>query len=262
MDFLGGGKVKRLEKVIFLIVIIITFLSLVSVTHSGVRGTPHDLTSVTGGSPWQYDTDDICVFCHTPHSGQGAYPLWNRNLPTQSFTMYNSPTFDMGPVASISSESLLCMSCHDGTLALNVVYNRPGPDGPGTIPGIPYDQLSDVYYYGSPWGYPEKNIGGMSGGMYDDKLVDDHPISFIYNPSLDTGNNNFPPRVLIGGRYYIDGTLADYPLFGVSQDRFECSSCHSVHHTVTGYGEGSEQVYFLRVGNQESAMCRDCHRNK
>jgi len=85
-------------------------------------------------------TNQICVFCHTPHgfntnSGatgvDGGGPLWNKSIKTTAYTTYNSvatyktQTID-GEILPVGSVSLACLSCHDGTQAMDNMINGPG----------------------------------------------------------------------------------------------------------------------------------------
>jgi len=81
-------------------------------------------------------TNQICVFCHTPHGFNtvASGPLWNKQVNSSSaYTVYNagsnnSSTLDAdAPV--IGSVSLACLSCHDGTQAMDNMINAPGSGG-------------------------------------------------------------------------------------------------------------------------------------
>ncbi len=103
-------------------------------------------------------TTEVCVFCHTPHGGRtdvagGGAPLWNRAIPPNTgFSNYDSPNFDDdrgGEVAGPKGVSLACLSCHDGTIALDALINAPGSGGfnsanKGTVtrPGSSLDSIS------------------------------------------------------------------------------------------------------------------------
>ena len=158
-------------------------------------------------------TSEVCVFCHTPHGGRddvagGGAPLWNRALPTGTFTNYTSPNFDNdygGGSAGPKGVSLACLSCHDGTIALDALINAPGSGGfdvnnrSGTSPrsslaitftgaGTDIDKLKGGERPSTAAG------GGFLGGLNDfvnpvggagmapfpnlgSDLTDDHPIS-------------------------------------------------------------------------------------
>src|SRR5512139_3263798 len=70
----------------------------------------------------------ICQPCHTPHNAdstaQGA-PLWNHEVTTASFQPYASPTLDAS-VGQPSGVTKLCLSCHDGTVAIDSFAGQTG----------------------------------------------------------------------------------------------------------------------------------------
>jgi hypothetical protein len=101
-----------------------------------IRQTKHNLAANT--DILAAGTSEVCVFCHTPHGGQtnvagGGAPLWNRALPPfDQFLNYTSPNFDAdfgSGVAGPKGVSLACLSCHDGTIALDALINAPGSGG-------------------------------------------------------------------------------------------------------------------------------------
>ena len=80
----------------------------------------HNL-SAASGSPVVAPGSLGCTFCHAPHSGLGGVtPLWNQTLSNQSYTPYTSTTYsekgNTQPV--LGKTSSLCLSCHDGTVAV------------------------------------------------------------------------------------------------------------------------------------------------
>jgi hypothetical protein len=87
------------------------------------------------------NNQEVCIFCHTPHGGNvqgigsapaGAAPLWNRRLPDSgTYTIYSAPNFDAAgtDAGKPKGVSLACLSCHDGTIALDAIINAPGSGG-------------------------------------------------------------------------------------------------------------------------------------
>ncbi len=60
--------------------------------HAGIKDTKHNL-GASNGSNVNYmtsGTDEICVFCHTPHASNTNVkaPLWNK--PVQAGTAYTT----------------------------------------------------------------------------------------------------------------------------------------------------------------------------
>ena len=95
-----------------------------------IAGGPHDLST---GSALRNTNGSIngqtCVFCHTPHGGANSIPNWNRSTPTgTTYQLYTSSTSDVTTTGAqiAASVSGACMSCHDGTMAMDVLLNVNG----------------------------------------------------------------------------------------------------------------------------------------
>jgi len=210
-------------------------LSLVAMTgaamaQDNVAGTPHDLTDVTN-NVYQTTTAQICVFCHTPHAASTtAEPLWNREDSVATYTMYSSATIDMTMAASPQGVSLACLSCHDGTVALDAFQNAPGPGG-----GVAGSE---------GYAFTGADTGNMfpaaSFAMLSPDLSDDHPISITYDNTVDTAFNAA-----------VSGSIGSLPLYGVSSNQVECGTCHNPHNNTN--------TLFLRISNAGSALCKTCH---
>ena len=113
----------------------VVVLATISAKGNSMVGSKHDmgyLNQRAFGSdvgPMQgtayNDYGEICVYCHTPHNSDPIAPLWNRQLPsTTNYKVYTSPNFDSkndGP----DGISLACLSCHDGTVAVDAVIKQP-----------------------------------------------------------------------------------------------------------------------------------------
>jgi len=179
---------------------------------------------------------EICRPCHFPHSayqsGTGATkfaPLWNHTVTTATFTVYKSPsgTFQ-GEVPTVTAgSSLACLSCHDGTVALDAMGGAAGTAG-GTI--------------------------STKGNLGTD-LTNDHPVGFVYNAKLASDDgflaNPLTTNVTLptGQGTYMTGSI-DAKL--LQNGRIECASCHDVHNTPG-------VAYMLKMSNSQSALCRVCH---
>lgn len=223
-------------------------------TGPGIMGTPHDVQVMTGEAGLE-----PCAMCHSPHSGTGDYPLWNRDQGPQTYTMYNSPSYDMNDMnTGPQAPSSLCLVCHNGVFSSLVNYPGPG------------SHSNENYDY---------EMNPMFWAMLDTDLSNEHPISFTYDPSDDNSqdNNGFPAAVPCGDapwRQWINAATANYPLYGPGTTlspttQFECATCHAVHDTVAYTGKQmvggksvGSQVFFLRADNTASAMCADCHVNR
>lgn len=254
-----------------------------------ISGTKHNLGS-EGTKTNKFDgTGEICVFCHTPHGSNttAAVPLWNRTMTAATeYTTYNSlgtSSLD-GATAPVGSVSLACLSCHDGTQAMNVMLNTPGSGiaaggiqagawnaeisdgkiGASAITNIGKDLKNDhpvgIQYAGGP-----KTSVPAAGGAYDNTMFNDADFkpaqSDVLNGQsvwwVDTGTTGLTTREKTDMQLYtrtdsgslkVNGT-AGATLTG-AQPFVECASCHDPH---------SSNTTFLRIENTGSAVCLACH---
>jgi len=245
----------------------------VSVFAGTIVGSRHDLSALnfrgygsetgpmTGGSFNDYR--ETCVYCHTPHNAGITAPLWNRQLPsTFGYDMYSSPNFDSASSNnSPDGISLGCLSCHDGSVAVDAVLNKPK-----------FHDWFDagVHYRMSP----EGNVGSDACGKCHNRqqgaymalsgahdatiryltrnLRDDHPISIPYPTfSKDSAFNQPMITKEDGGRTFPNGVQT------FENDKVQCASCHDPHNPDEKNVEGRDP--FLRTSNRYSALCLTCH---
>ena len=82
----------------------------------------HNL-STSGPGPVKSTTmTEVCIFCHTPHNANPAAPLWNQTLSGATYQVYASTTLE-ATVGPPGGSSKLCLSCHDGTIAIGNTVN-------------------------------------------------------------------------------------------------------------------------------------------
>lgn len=179
---------------------LIFYFSIMSVVSipllaQGLATTVHNLSVSGSGSVKATSETELCVFCHTPHNSSPRSPLWNKSDPGVSYTLYNSSTSE-ATVGQPSGPSLLCLSCHDGTIALGSVLSR----------------ADDITFSGGVTTMPI----GFTNLTSD--LSDDHPVSFTYNSALATDDGELnDPATLISTNI----TLRN--------EKLECISCHDPH---------------------------------
>jgi len=179
-----------------------------------ITGSEHDFSSASWNS-----SGEICIVCHAPHGGTALSdaPLWNHSLTTQSFTLYSSGTLDAADMGQPAGTTRLCLSCHDGTIALDS-----------------YGGTTGTNFVGSPI---------ASGG----DLNSEHPISFTYSDALATTDGGLnPPSTTPSG---LGGTIADDMLFN---DKVECASCHDVHNAL---GTGGNLLVKNNAGSGLCLTC-------
>jgi len=186
----------------------------------------------------------ICIYCHTPHHAGSEGPLWSRELAADStyYSPYRSATITVLPGQPTGS-SRLCLSCHDGTIALG---------NPADVTGQYFRDTS--------------LIAPITGkGSLGTDLTDDHPISMRYN---DSGNSEL----------YLASTLAGKGI-KLEDSQVECVSCHDAHdnqfgkflvvsnvkgftlcivcHNVNGWDVKSSHA---SADSVQSEGCRNCHK--
>jgi predicted CXXCH cytochrome family protein len=183
-----------------------------------IMGSVHDFTI------YNWSQDSVCVACHNPGTFGGTN--WNHAMSAATYTMYGSNSMK----ASVGKEpgplSKLCLSCHDGTVAVDSFGGTAGSQ-----------------YISSP-----NNIGT--------NLQNDHPIGFVYDTALAAANKTlYDPSlktVTIGsGATTLTGTISSTILYS---GLVECSTCHDVHNKFTVVEPG-----LLKVTATGSAICMTCH---
>lgn len=86
-----------------------------------VTGTKHDL-SITGSGTMKSITEtQVCRFCHRAHNANPASPLWGHTLSNATYTPYQSGTLSSTVTGTETGGTKLCLSCHDGQVAVNAL---------------------------------------------------------------------------------------------------------------------------------------------
>ncbi|HEY0633813.1 MAG TPA: hypothetical protein VGE00_00410, partial [Gammaproteobacteria bacterium] len=157
-------------------------LGLSSLASAGIVNTKHNLGSGNidpVNNNYVTDTADTCVFCHTPHKAASAtVPLWNKGLTSSAtYTAYSSTTMD-GTTNFTGSTSMACLSCHDGTQAMDNIVNAPGSGGytdGGADLAYTWNATTRVDATGKLVAGTLANLGDGTGA-----LGDDHPVAIPY----------------------------------------------------------------------------------
>jgi len=221
---------------------------------TGINGSKHDINAVAG-----YDDDTLkrtCVFCHTPHNVtvQDLAPLWNRAASAKTAVDMPSYTWISPANAAIAFDadplvgpSRLCMSCHDGVVAVD---SHGGASPMLQATGTP-----------------------MSGAAMISDLTITHPIGFKYADAVTErpGELVLPTVGFIAtgvdsastfdtndrtGFTYTSKTIGD-TLYG---GNMTCASCHDVHNTINAEPDTAGAYnYFLYAKQEGSAICLSCH---
>jgi hypothetical protein len=191
---------------------------------AAIASSSHDLTTLGGGSS--------CAYCHMPHNGSAAAgaPLWARNITTvASYNVYTSVVTGHAVPSQPGAGSRSCLSCHDGTQALSVVFQSSGVGtktaGTAAVPAMT----------------------SASPAFVGTTLTSDHPVGVTYTTTSIFGLTATPPAA-----------------FNVAMgQKLECSSCHNAH-SGKNFAAGGASSYPQRqfMANYNGDFCVGCHSAK
>jgi Zn-finger protein len=189
----------------------------------------------------------VCAFCHTPHhaladttGGLATYlPLWSHLLTTQTtYVPYNTATVNVDLANELQGPTILCMSCHDGAIAIDQHY--------GSANGA--TRLADDGFNGTAVGLANdvNNVGASN-------LSNDHPIGFLYSEARTNHGTdiNAETTAFSGGKTIADALTAGF---------MTCATCHDVHNKDNAVNTVNANVNYFLLGDQNgSAFCLTCH---
>lgn len=189
-------------------------------SKSQILNTKHDFSVASASSIRAAAVDESCVFCHTPHAANPNVPLWNHTSTSTEFAVYSSSTMQAAvSQPAIGDASKLCLSCHDGTIALGETVNNGA---------IQFAQGSD-YRLAS---------GSASNVAQGAGLSDDHPMAMVPVTGPQVRNPHAGDAVALDGA-----------------GKVQCTSCHDPH--VQNNDPVTKK--FLVKSNARSALCSTCH---
>jgi predicted CXXCH cytochrome family protein len=166
-----------------------------------IVNSKHNLSASGPGIIKAATEQNLCVFCHTVHYANGQTPLWNHQMSgVTNYITYTSGTLK-AVVGQPDGSSRLCLSCHDGTVALGMVSSRTNliamKNGVMTMPASP------------------NNLGTDLSG--------DHPISFKYDANLTKLDSQLQDPATLTSKVKLD-----------HNGEVQCASCHDPHNDQFG----------------------------
>lgn len=184
------------------IFVLFIFLGFFCLEGKSIKASKHDLSVSGTGDLKVTNMNNICIFCHTSHSSvtSSNKPLWNRKEEAPVYSVYKSTTL-VSKIDQPDGASKLCLSCHDGNIALGQIDRGP----------------KELMFLNSSDGRIPRGRKSNLG----ENITDDHPISF--NSSL----------VVSSSIEYKHPSIDDEVKYD-KKGKIQCTSCHNVHDNVFG----------------------------
>jgi predicted CXXCH cytochrome family protein len=255
---------KRLLK--FIAAMAMPMLAVNAAYGEGIVNSKHDFSAAT------WSDQEICKPCHTPHNAVDTNltgRLWAHTLSTATYVYHGGnvagsdgstrPDAGTGSAAQTDMDvaTRLCLSCHDGTVALDSFMGKAG--------------VSDGKFIGDAGGQHGAITANLGNGKVANDLTNDHPVGYkaVYDENSGqnaqgTGHYRYKPRagvVAAGLRFATSNTAVSAGVVDRTTGAavtgnlpsISCVTCHDVHN-----GAGHEDG-LLRMSNQGSSMCLTCH---
>lgn len=259
--------------------------------QGGVANTRHNLTQAPIGgaaetmNPSRNDYGEVCVYCHTPHGANrrvGA-PLWNRTVRANTYTMAPAAA-RIGVDLQPGTASIACLSCHDGTVAIDSIINMPGPGrydpaqeraqnnafldnawrnprGADAVTHAALDRTGCLACHAPGSGRAAQDF---TRALIGTDLRDDHPVGVPVPP--DRAGEFTPPSRRNASVAFYDRNANDRPdsnevrLYDNGRGfTVECASCHDPHGTPEGAAGSRLVAKFLRLNVDGGVLCLTCH---
>ena len=197
---------------------------------TGVAATVHNLSAAGPGEIRAQSETEVCKFCHVPHNAVVPQPLWSHKL--SPVARYDVPLVGRGDSVELPPQpdgsSRLCLSCHDGTVAL-------GDIGRARLPMAGVQKLDK----------------GRRGHLGTD-LSGSHPVSIPVPDGAGLGADE-------------SSDMATKPLAVVRADgivrldakgKIQCTTCHDPHEDRY-YQPGRVPRFWVKPTVTE--VCLACH---
>jgi len=165
--------------------------------QTDIAKTVHNLTPEGTGKQKETHQAGLCVFCHTPHNGSPVRSMWNKDFPGISYQLYTSTTL-RADLKQPTGSSRLCLSCHDGFVAMGNLRVPP-----------PGEAL---------------RLGPLTGAtVLGTDLSDDHPVSFVYDSALAAKHPGLVDPGSLPKTVPLD-----------RKKELQCTTCHNAHESNRG----------------------------
>ena len=212
----------------FLLVVVIAAWTAVAGAQprGDVSVTVHNLSVSGPGEVKSLTETEVCRFCHIPHRPVLPEPLWSQPLSQAQYEtpMVRSSGGTSSPAPQPDGASRLCLSCHDGTVAIGV----RGPAAGASLRLTP-----------------------ASRGWVGTDLTGSHPVSFVVVDQMQEDAAGSDMRV----RPLASILLDPYVRLDAS-GKIQCTSCHDPHDD-SHYVRGMTPHFLVKPTTAE--VCLTCH---
>jgi predicted CXXCH cytochrome family protein len=186
--FANAGR----SAVALLCVVALAALAPPAMAGTNIANTVHNLTPTGRGVFRAAEPAGLCVYCHTPHSAAPQAGLWNREVSGVTYQIYESATLK-AQVKQPDGSSRICLSCHDGTLAMGTLKHAEH--------GV------------------QPKLGLLTGRtVLGTNLTADHPVSFVYDSALAANRGELADPRSLPKTIKLD-----------QNKELQCTSCHDPH---------------------------------
>jgi predicted CXXCH cytochrome family protein len=250
-----------------------------------IANSKHNMNLVFGNGTIQ--NNEVCLPCHSAHSRQPEDMefLWNHEMPTTEYKTYAlSGTNASLNVGDLDEVSKMCLSCHDGTVAVDSYYSTIGAAPGATL-------VNGTHKLGAGNDALGNSTAGFVVGGGTGDLTHDHPVGIRYpglSPTTGTwtkGSWRFKDPTKFTSAKYIsadqtgapagDYNYTNYQKYDAATKTFSnisavgggaiglekmpgdtyatvigCAACHTPH---------TSTYNFLRMPNTNSQLCLTCH---
>jgi hypothetical protein len=199
--------------------------------HS-VSATVHNLSISGPGEVKSVTESEVCKFCHVPHNAMPSTPLWGHAISTVRYQVpsIRAESGERRAAPQPDGSSKLCLSCHDGTVALGEIVGKTRP----------------VEFQGSGRLRP-----GQRGFLGTD-LSGSHPVSIV----MPKGGGQQPASDTDMGLKPSAAVRADPNIKLDASGKIQCTTCHDPHSDAY-YVEGEVPRFWVKPSVDE--VCITCH---
>ncbi|MHB0968454.1 MAG: cytochrome c3 family protein [Thermoanaerobaculia bacterium] len=195
-----------------------------------VANTLHNLSVSGPGDVKSLTETEICKFCHIPHNPVVREQLWSQPLSAAQYDtpMITSSAGRTSPAPQPDGASRLCLSCHDGTVAIGNMRPRGGSNGGSAL-----------------------RLNPGSRGYLGTDLSGSHPVSFIVTdaPPDPAQTSDIGVKALTAIQSDIDVRLD-------AAGKMQCTSCHDPHDD-RNFQPGVTPHFLVKPTTTE--VCLTCH---